>query len=352
LALVYPSRYEGFGLPVLEAMKSGCPVITCRNSALPEVAGDAALYVDEVDAEQMANALIKVRRPEIRTELVRKGLENVKQFSWEKTGQKVVAAIGEMLGDLKDAPLNPSDPVDTVGRLVYMLNKFPGWSKLQVPLAQLDQIFLRNIPFDQKTLEDSEKAVADMGTDAFNFLLKNMDNIKAGNHFLDYVFGLALEKRGHLQKALEAYLTAVQNWRAAYPWRPAYLAAYLGYRLGHLDMARQLLTQVVLKEHPNYDEALKILRSIDDAAGVHCSSSPVTGKPEPHKSPVQSGRESVIREGDMLFKQKKCSKAKKVFEDYLKSNPGDPEVTSRLEKIVRVEENIRALKQTAKRHFT
>jgi glycosyltransferase involved in cell wall biosynthesis len=57
LALVYPSVYEGFGLPILEAMQSGCPVITCHNSSIFEVAGNAALYVDECDAADLAEAL-------------------------------------------------------------------------------------------------------------------------------------------------------------------------------------------------------------------------------------------------------------------------------------------------------
>jgi glycosyltransferase involved in cell wall biosynthesis len=61
VALVYPSKYEGFGLPVLEAIACGCPVITCPNSSLPEVAGEAALYVNDRDVEGLADALCEVQ---------------------------------------------------------------------------------------------------------------------------------------------------------------------------------------------------------------------------------------------------------------------------------------------------
>ena len=72
-ALVYPSRYEGFGLPVAEAMACGCPVITTKLASLPEVAGDAALYVDPDDPKSLREALNAVRDPERRATLVAAG---------------------------------------------------------------------------------------------------------------------------------------------------------------------------------------------------------------------------------------------------------------------------------------
>jgi glycosyltransferase involved in cell wall biosynthesis len=93
IALVYPSIYEGFGLPILEAMQSGCPVITCQNSSLPEVAGSAALYVGEYDYEEMNRALLSVQQPDVRSYLIKRGLERAKLFSWQKSAELLADAI-------------------------------------------------------------------------------------------------------------------------------------------------------------------------------------------------------------------------------------------------------------------
>ncbi len=93
VALVYPSKYEGFGLPVLEAIACGCPVITSPNASLPEVAGKAALYVQNDDIEGMANALCEVQKPSIRNSLIAAGLEQAKQFSWSKMAKIVSSTL-------------------------------------------------------------------------------------------------------------------------------------------------------------------------------------------------------------------------------------------------------------------
>lgn len=95
IALVYPSLYEGFGLPILEAMQSGCPVITCQNSSLPEVASSAALYVGEQDVEGVARALLAVQQPDVRGYLVKRGLERARLFSWRKSAELLAECIRE-----------------------------------------------------------------------------------------------------------------------------------------------------------------------------------------------------------------------------------------------------------------
>lgn len=83
---VFPSLYEGFGLPPLEAMANGTPVITSNVSSLPEVVGDAALLIDPMDADSIANAMYRVLNEDaLRAELVRRGHERVRAFSWERS---------------------------------------------------------------------------------------------------------------------------------------------------------------------------------------------------------------------------------------------------------------------------
>ncbi|MEA5469952.1 glycosyltransferase family 1 protein [Spirulina sp. 06S082] len=88
---VYPSHYEGFGLPVLEAMTFGVPVVTSNLSSLPEVAGDAALLVDPEDAIALAEAILKILNDsQLRESLSQKGRTRSQQFSWQKTAQQTL----------------------------------------------------------------------------------------------------------------------------------------------------------------------------------------------------------------------------------------------------------------------
>lgn len=92
-AFVFPSLYEGFGLPVLEAMQCGAPVITSNVTALPEVAGDAALLVDPTDTEAIAHAIRRVlTEPELRAVLRARGFWRAAQFSWTQTARLTAEA--------------------------------------------------------------------------------------------------------------------------------------------------------------------------------------------------------------------------------------------------------------------
>lgn len=89
LVLAFVSLYEGFGFPILEAFASGIPVVTSKKSSLPEVGGEAALYVEPQDVISIAEGLKEVVQDEtLRKALVQKGKEKLKEFSWEKTAQE------------------------------------------------------------------------------------------------------------------------------------------------------------------------------------------------------------------------------------------------------------------------
>jgi glycosyltransferase involved in cell wall biosynthesis len=94
VGLVFVSFYEGFGLPIIEAMACGAPVLTSTVTATPEVAGDAAILVDPYDVEAIAHEMKRLADDSsLRRELRERGLERALLFSWEKTADKVRAAL-------------------------------------------------------------------------------------------------------------------------------------------------------------------------------------------------------------------------------------------------------------------
>ncbi|MGJ3247445.1 MAG: glycosyltransferase family 4 protein [Elainellaceae cyanobacterium] len=98
IALVFPSLWEGFGLPVLEAMGCGTPVITSNCSSLPEVAGDAAMLVNPYNVAELADAMSQVAADsQVRSQLRRAGLARARQFSWQKTGLETAQVLRQYL---------------------------------------------------------------------------------------------------------------------------------------------------------------------------------------------------------------------------------------------------------------
>jgi glycosyltransferase involved in cell wall biosynthesis len=94
LGLLFPSYYEGFGLPILEAMHCGCPVICANAASLPEVAGKAALYFDPADPVGIANAIDQIYFDEkLRHQLIEKGYDHAESFNWSSTGKITLTTL-------------------------------------------------------------------------------------------------------------------------------------------------------------------------------------------------------------------------------------------------------------------
>lgn len=109
--LIFPSRYEGFGLPLLEAMGCGCPVVAYRNSSLPEVAGGAALLVTDGDAEELGRAAARVvLDPQLAARLRRAGLARARRFSWRRAARQTIAAYERVLRQVPSRPGSGRQP--------------------------------------------------------------------------------------------------------------------------------------------------------------------------------------------------------------------------------------------------
>ncbi len=100
LFFVFPSFYEGFGFPILEAFQCACPLVCSNTSSFPEVAGDAAVYFDPYDTESIKNAVVKILQDEIlRENIVQKGYKRLNDFSWQKTAELTKKTYRKVLAD-------------------------------------------------------------------------------------------------------------------------------------------------------------------------------------------------------------------------------------------------------------
>jgi glycosyltransferase involved in cell wall biosynthesis len=96
-ALLMPSQYEGFGLPLLEAMACGAPVISSRASSLPELAGDAALLIDPDDASELTSAIRQlIDQPQLAATLCQRGLSQASKFTWEASARQTADLYQEV----------------------------------------------------------------------------------------------------------------------------------------------------------------------------------------------------------------------------------------------------------------
>jgi len=102
VAFVFPSLYEGFGMPILEAFSCGCPAILSEKSSLPEIAGEAALYFNPQNIESLREALEEILiNQKLADSLTSLGSQRIKLFSWEQTVQQTIKTYNKVLNNIK-----------------------------------------------------------------------------------------------------------------------------------------------------------------------------------------------------------------------------------------------------------
>jgi glycosyltransferase involved in cell wall biosynthesis len=139
LALIFPSKYEGFGLPVLEAMANRCPVIACRSSSIPEVAGDAALLFSPEKPHEIAGMMYTIANDgRLRNRLIEKGVSQAYKFTWEKVARKTVQVF-EMILNRALGASNDGELDDQETRQACQWSPSPN---------QADQVFHHNLRID------------------------------------------------------------------------------------------------------------------------------------------------------------------------------------------------------------
>jgi hypothetical protein len=154
-ALLYPSKYEGFGMPPLECMACGTPAIVCRNSALPEVLGDAALYVDESNPAGMAEAVVRLFDTGLRTEMVERGLAQAAKFSFAAMAGRMADAMTEVCAQLQAGRLPRPAPVWGELRTFQRKAQSGGMRDDHSPIIRPQELELHQA---RRTIEDMRKS--------------------------------------------------------------------------------------------------------------------------------------------------------------------------------------------------
>lgn len=256
IALVYPSKYEGFGLPVLEAMKSGCPVIACRNSSIIEIAKDAAYYIKEDDIRTMQNALTVIRDSSVRNPLIKEGIENVKRFSWEKSASILIEKINELVETKPVYGVTESKKLNSIEELIYKI-----WSTPKL-MSAYETIENQLNLGPQAELNEFLKAEKEIGAIEEKFF-KNItwDNLieKPLEAYRFFFMGIYYQKNNKWENAFKSYVLAFKL--GMIHWRLGYLSSLMAVKLGNHSFPLDMLPEV-LKAKSDFNEAKELLDSI------------------------------------------------------------------------------------------
>jgi len=260
VALVYPSLYEGFGLPIIEAMKMGCPVIAGTNSSIPEVAGDGAILIDTKNITKLSETLAKVREPEVRNELIKNGYENIKRFSWEKAGQIFVTTLESLLTNFERLTINSSDPIDSWQRYLQTFYSKPDSKELLLAFSDSIKCFnAQGISMDFSRLIETEKRIVKFMNAVELEQMNQACRISNNDVFLIYWSGIILESKGLNEEALINYLrlskTGLTNLRITL------LAANLAYKMGKVLTAEKLY-RIIVSINNKHTESINRLKEI------------------------------------------------------------------------------------------
>ena len=197
IALIYPSKYEGFGLPIVEALASGCPVITCHNASIPEVAGTCAIYIDDTSIEEMTKALTNVQQPEIRDPLIAQGLIQSQKFSWGKMAGIVQSVLLDRT--LSHLQLNSKN-----------LIIFPDWSADEEELGEeLSQIF-------ERLAQDSDSEQLTLLIDTSNGVDLEAANMLVSTVAMNIMMSADIDITEQFEIAFTGELAPIQ-WQALLP---------------------------------------------------------------------------------------------------------------------------------------
>jgi glycosyltransferase involved in cell wall biosynthesis len=247
VALVYPSKYEGFGLPILEAMKAGCPVITCKNSSLSEVAEEAAIYIKEDDIGSLTLALKSVQSKQNRSKLIKKGFEQAKKFNWSISASKLYEVLSKELIKDKNKIKIRDTKLDEHNSLYYsILSQY----ELSTALNGLFNLLNTNESLSEKDLYAAEDNLVRAFDDSS--ILNKLYAVaeKYQDPLLLYIKSLFLEREKEINDTYKCLVSLIKN---GFPnWWIVYKVALLANKFNNSKEAIRLL-KLVKETKPNIE---------------------------------------------------------------------------------------------------